>query len=250
MLRTTANPTPAAKEKTQKPKAKNALARKACFLETRVWEKILNCWRCAFFNSAASRTSARENAFRYDEVASGSIIYTYVGGNPLRYTDPTGKIAFLPGVVGGVIGGISAGLGYYASGAPIGSLGYAVVSGAVVGAAAAYVPASWGVYGALAAGTFAGAGGDVAGQYIGQKAAAEASGQCTNFNWNWKETAVQGVVGGISGGVGYGGAATAAWLNSLIPALNESAVGAGVSGITQMGANLPIPADPYGGYHP
>ena len=113
MLRTTANPTPAAKEKTQKPKAKNALARKACFLETRVWEKILNCWRCAFFNSAASCTSARENAFRYDGVASGSIIYTYVGGNPISLVDPLGLWAWVfnagahgwafpyPGAIGG-----------------------------------------------------------------------------------------------------------------------------------------------------
>ena len=32
----------------------------------------------------------RQNAFVYDECVSGSIIYTYVGGNPLRWTDPLG----------------------------------------------------------------------------------------------------------------------------------------------------------------
>ena len=53
-------------------------------------KKVLNCWRCAFYNSAASRASARENGCTYDGSASGSIIYAYVGGNPLRWVDPFG----------------------------------------------------------------------------------------------------------------------------------------------------------------
>ena len=32
----------------------------------------------------------RENAFVYDECVSGSIIYNYVGGNPISYIDPLG----------------------------------------------------------------------------------------------------------------------------------------------------------------
>ena len=65
----------------------------------RVWKKIPNCWRCDFFNSAQTVAATRQNAFAYDEGASGSIIYTYVGGNPLRWTDPRGLAIILPGPI-------------------------------------------------------------------------------------------------------------------------------------------------------
>lgn len=56
----------------------------------RVWKKIPNCWRCDFFDSAQTVTASRQNALHYDWSASGSIIYTYVGGNPLSRVDPLG----------------------------------------------------------------------------------------------------------------------------------------------------------------
>ena len=37
----------------------------------------------------------RQNACVYDECVSGSIIYGYVGGNPLRYVDPFGLDAII-----------------------------------------------------------------------------------------------------------------------------------------------------------
>ena len=113
--------------------AKKRLARKGEFLETRVWEKNPNCWRCDFFNSAASRAVTRENACRYDGSASGPIFYNinrdydpatgryvesdpigleagvntygYALQNPLKYTDPLGLdvlVCFYPEGVGHV----------------------------------------------------------------------------------------------------------------------------------------------------
>ena len=56
----------------------------------RVWKKIPNCWRCDFFNSAQTAAVPRKNGCIYDECVSGSIIYTYVGGNPINAIDPLG----------------------------------------------------------------------------------------------------------------------------------------------------------------
>lgn len=61
----------------------------------RVWKKIPKCWRCDFFDSAQTYTASRQNALHYDGSVSGSIIYTYVGGNPLRYVDPTGLDTYI-----------------------------------------------------------------------------------------------------------------------------------------------------------
>ena len=70
----------------------------------RVWKKIPNCWRCAFFNSAQTVAATRENAFAYDEVASGSIIYTYVEGNPLIWIDPKGLDSAVNNAIGIILG--------------------------------------------------------------------------------------------------------------------------------------------------
>ena len=56
----------------------------------RVWKKFVISWRCDFFNSAQTVAVTGENACVYDEGASGSIIYAYVGGNLLSRVDPLG----------------------------------------------------------------------------------------------------------------------------------------------------------------
>ncbi len=61
----------------------------------RVWKKIPNCWRCDFFNSAQTAAVTRQNGCVYDEGVSGSIIYAYVGGNPLTRIDPDGQFFFV-----------------------------------------------------------------------------------------------------------------------------------------------------------
>src|SRR6266481_6778278 len=96
----------------------------------RFQEKIPNCWRCDFFDSAQTVMASRENALHYDEGASGPThyninrdydpatgrylqsdpiglaggsysTYSYVGNNPLGYFDLSGlKICktTLPGI--------------------------------------------------------------------------------------------------------------------------------------------------------
>lgn len=56
----------------------------------RLWKKIPNCWRCDFFDSAQTVTASGQNALHYDWSASGSIMYTYVNGNPISKIDPLG----------------------------------------------------------------------------------------------------------------------------------------------------------------
>ena len=70
-----------------------------------------------FVHCAQTVTASGQNALFYDGGASGQIIYTYVGGNPLSRIDPLGLLNFVAGgggalVVGGSGGEATSG-GYY-----------------------------------------------------------------------------------------------------------------------------------------
>jgi hypothetical protein len=56
----------------------------------------------AFTLAAATAERVKGNCFQYDECASGRRIYSYVGGNPVRWIDPLGLYKVAPGVSEGL----------------------------------------------------------------------------------------------------------------------------------------------------
>lgn len=63
-----------------------------------------------FVFSPETRIAPSENALPYDQPASGAIIYSYVGGNPVNYSDPLGLWSVKGGFYTG--GGWSGSFGY------------------------------------------------------------------------------------------------------------------------------------------
>ena len=54
----------------------------------RVWEKILNCWRCVFFDSAQTFTASRESAYGYGKSASGKVEWQWDNTDPFGNNVP------------------------------------------------------------------------------------------------------------------------------------------------------------------
>lgn len=88
-----------------------------------------------FFIPRQALDAYSKNALTYDGCTSGAIIYTYVGGNPVSFVDPTGEFGVPGAIAGGLLGGISGGFGAAATGGNVvrgaffGALGGAIVGG-------------------------------------------------------------------------------------------------------------------------
>ena len=91
------------------PLTESAAKKKMLLCQRIAWQNMplgKNCLKprgSVFVYCPESRIASRENAFDYDECVSGSIIYTYVEGNPLSLIDPLGLTA-TGAAIGGTIG--------------------------------------------------------------------------------------------------------------------------------------------------
>ena len=136
--------------------------------------------------------------------------YGYVAGNPIAYTDPSGKVIWVVGgaIAGGVIGGVTNTAQAIASGRSLGLIAMAAGTGIVGGAATgAFATSSWIVT--------AGLGAAVSG--ISSIANQQYSNGCVNWMTAGKAT-LAGFAGGSLGA--WGG--NAAFSNMATPAISGS----------------------------
>ena len=129
--------------------------------------------------------------------------YGYVGGDPINYTDPTGRdpLVVFGTLIGGAAGAIQAANegGGWTSGNAYNIIEGASV-GAIIGAAAGLTPTEWGPLATLVTGAIAGGGGN----FIGQATSAYNAGACTAFTPNWQAVGTQALVGASTGLLGFG----------------------------------------------
>ena len=148
--------------------------------------------------------------------------YSYCLNNPLRYTDPTGELAWI--VAGAVIGGVinwgvhgfefnASGLGYFGVGALAGAVGGGITGGiSSTLAGGSFMAGALGTSGAasssgILAGMLSGAAGGAAGGFISGSGNAWVGGAkfgdglCCGFSEAGKGALTGGVIGGVTGGI-------------------------------------------------
>jgi len=170
--------------------------------------------------------------------------YSYVGGQPLKYADPTGQC---PWCIGAAIGGIAGAVGAYNSSG--GNWG-ATLSGGLVGAGAgALSTLTFGATGGLAwfgssmaSGAAAGFLGNVAGQATGQ--VAQGQSVCIDL----QQAKTQALVGMVAG-VGGASFAVASGDYAISYAYGINSLSAATSGAISSVANASLPGSA-GGMRP
>ena len=152
--------------------------------------------------------------------------YAYVGGNPLRYSDPSREC---PWCIGAVIGGISGAIG---AGNSVGwswNNGWKIAGGALVGAVAGGATGGLSIFGNGAVNTVAsnfyiGAASGFLGNIASQKVIQP---ECSI---DFRQAAFQGMIGGFSGL-----ATVVAYAPYAVPFAAQWA--AGISGVAGLGVN-------------